>query len=200
MPSQRYVFPIFKNGSTSLYDWSKENRARILFNEQIKKISTIDVVLRDPRDRLISGINSFVHYVLRDNPKLDHDTVTWFATNYFYLNRHYSPQFSWLVSLARYLDPDTRLVFLPMSSVQDISHNHRSPADVGEITNELENIINGLEATKMYQRLDTALYTLIGQSLCWAQVLTNLKQQDSQAYDFVVGYAKKIMEPLYALP
>jgi len=199
VPSQRYVFPIFKNGSTSLYDWSKENRTKILFNEQIKKILTIDVILRDPKDRLISGINSFIHYVLRDNPELDRKTVTWFATNYFYLDRHYSSQLSWLVALARYLDSNSRLTFLPMSAVQDIANTHRSPVDVGKVTHELETVISSIEICKMYQRLDMVLYTLIGQSLTWLQVLEHLQQQDADAYDFVVTYAKKIIEPLYVL-
>ena len=39
IPSQRYVYPIFKNGRSSLYITAEKNNWRIRLNDQIKKIN-----------------------------------------------------------------------------------------------------------------------------------------------------------------
>ena len=121
VPSQRYVYPIFKNGRSSLTIVAEKNNWRISLNDQIKRINSIDVILRDPQDRLISGINTFIQHTLRDNPDLDPHTVEWFALNYISLNRHYASQFAWLLNLARYLNPDAKLNFLSMSAIGEIT-------------------------------------------------------------------------------
>ena len=101
VPSQRYVYPIFKNGSSSIHTESQRQGWRVQVNEQIRRINSIDVIIREPRGRLLSGINTYIQIVLRDNPKLDPVTVEWFALNYLYLNSHYCPQFMWLINLSR---------------------------------------------------------------------------------------------------
>lgn len=199
MPSQRYVFPIFKNGSSGLRMWASQNRAKILFNEQITKLSCVDVILRDPDSRLLSGINSFIQFTLRDHPDLDHKTVTWFATNYFWLDRHYSSQFSWLLVLARYMDPQCRMRLLPMTSLQDITRDYVLE-DVIDPSDELTNLVKSLTITQMHQRLDWALHGMIGQSITWKELLQNLIQKDSDAYKHIVDHAKKILQPLNVLP
>jgi hypothetical protein len=114
---QRFVYPIFKNGSTSLYDHAIEKNYKILFNEQIKKISEINIILRDPLERFISGINEFVFYTKRDHTNLDTNTILYFVENYLFLDRHYAPQLSWLVNLKKYVNKDTKLVLHNMESV-----------------------------------------------------------------------------------
>ena len=64
---QRFVYPIFKNGSSSLNDQASQDNLKVLVNEQIKKISKIDIILRDPTDRFISGFNTYVYNTKRDN-------------------------------------------------------------------------------------------------------------------------------------
>jgi hypothetical protein len=116
LPSQRYVYPIFKNGQSSLRAETHKNNWRIYLNEQVKKINNIDIFLREPTERLASGISSFIQTTIRDNPDLDIHTVKWFAENYLHLNRHYAPQFSWIVNLARYTHSDCVLNFLKARS------------------------------------------------------------------------------------
>ena len=109
IPSQRYFYPIFKNGSSSVYEQAKLSKWRIYLNDQIKKLQTIDVVIRDPEQRFMSGMNTFVAQTIEKNPTLDLDTIKWFTKNYLHINRHYSMQFSWLLNLARYLDSNAKL-------------------------------------------------------------------------------------------
>jgi hypothetical protein len=199
VPSQRYVYVIFKNGHSSFNSFKITNPRRILINQQIQKLTNIDVIVRDPQDRLISGINTFIQHTVRDNPDLDPTTVEWFALNYLSLNRHYASQFSWLLNLARYLNPDTTLNFLPMSAVGDITGLDQKPLGVQPASKELINQIDLITNNEMYQRIDAVIFDCIGQSMTFTQLLQHIKIIDSPAYEYVIGYAQQILNPTYAL-
>ena len=68
--SQRYIYPIFKNGSTSLNDYAQAQKLKILFNEQIRKLSNINVIIRNPQERFISGFNTYIYNTKQENPQL----------------------------------------------------------------------------------------------------------------------------------
>ena len=191
--SQRYVYPIFKNGQSSLLASAKQHSWRICLNEQIKKINSIDVFLRDPQERLASGISSFIQTTLRDNPELDSKTVSWFAKNYLYLNRHYSPQFSWLVNLARYTNENCMLNLLGMDDLKTITDFNKRPFDRLSVDVQLTD-------NQMYQRVDNVLIDCIGQSMTFAQLIKHIQKTDAHAYDWVVGRSQRILNPTYVLP
>ena len=199
IPSQRYVYVIFKNGHSSFLSYRLKNNCRILINQQIQKINNIDIVIRNPQDRLMSGINTFVQHTLRDNPKLDCSTVEWFAQNYLHLDRHYYPQFSWLLNLARYLDTNTKLNFLSMADIGTITGLNEKPFGVTAASVELINQITLLKNNEMYQRVDMVIFECIGQSLTFGELLKHIKNSDPAAYNYVIGYAQQILNPTYVL-
>jgi hypothetical protein len=200
IPSQRYVYPMFKNGRSSLYHYANKYKLQILLNEQIKKISSIDIILRNPQERLISGINTFVQMTMRDHPDLDSKTILWFAQNYLFLNRHYAPQFLWLVNLARYLGPNTKLNFLSMDQLTNITQVNRKPGEVLPVTEQLVNQLINMPNNEMYHRIDQILVNCIGQSIQFDQLIQHIQQQDSTAYDQVVARSQRILNPTYVLP
>ena len=199
VPSQRYVYVIFKNGHSSFNSFKIINPCRIIVNQQIQKLTNIDVIVRDPQDRLISGINTFIQHTVRDNPDLDPPTVKWFALNYLCLNRHYASQFSWLLNLARYLNPVTTLNFLPISAVGDITGLDMKPIGVQPAPKELIDQINLITNNQMYQRIDAVIFDCIGQSMTFVQLLQHIKTVDLPAYEYVIGHAQQILNPTYAL-
>jgi hypothetical protein len=199
IPSQRYVYVIFKNGHSSFNSFTITNPRRVLINQQIQKLNSIDVVIRNPQDRLISGINTFIQHTLRDNPGLDPATVEWFALNYISLNRHYASQFVWLLNLARYLNTGTKLNFLPMSTIGEITETDLKPTGVTLAESELIEKISLVNNNEMYQRIDSIIFNCIGQSLCWQELLQLIKTADLDAYEYVIGYAQQILKPTYAL-
>jgi hypothetical protein len=199
IPSQRYVYVIFKNGHSSFFTPQKKNSWPIRINQQIQKINTIDVIIRNPKDRLISGINTFIQHTLRDNPTLDPATVEWFALNYVSLNRHYTSQFAWLLNLARYLNSDTMLNFLPMSAIGEITGRNSKPEGVRPADATLVEKILLIKNNEMYQRIDTAIFKCIGQSLTFKQLLKHIKSTDPAAYEYVIEHAQKILKPLNVL-
>jgi hypothetical protein len=185
IPSQRYVYPIFKNGQSSILAETTKNIWRIYLNDQINRIDSIDIFLRDPTERLASGISSFIQTTIRDHPDLDRQTVEWFAENYLHLNRHYAPQFSWIVNLARYTNPDCVLNFLSMDNINTITNFHKKPFGQLPVTTNLKN-------NEMYQRVDQILFDSIGSAMTFSQLITHIKKTDAHAYDWVVGRSQRI--------
>jgi hypothetical protein len=177
-----YVYPIFKNGSSSLLAHAKVNSCKIVFNEQIKKIEIIDVILRDPLDRFISGMNTFVVNTKVEHTNLDTNTIIYFAENYLFLNRHYAPQISWLINLSRYVNKETKLRLHPMSdlaifteySINPIEKNMLSSDDIARLKTNMYN--------NTYLNLDRLVLELIGQSLTFNEILEYIKKKDPLAF------------------
>ena len=197
--SQRYVYVIFKNGHSSINVSRTTDPQRIHINQQILKLNSIDVIIRNPKDRLISGINTFIQHTLRDNPSLDPSTVEWFALNYLSLDRHYASQFVWLLNLARYLNPDAKLNLLPMSAVGEITGKNIKPDGVFSANVRLIENIFLIKNNEMYQRIDTAIFECIGQSLTFKELLHHVKTVDPLAYEYVIEYSQQILNPTYVL-
>lgn len=199
VPSQRYVYVIFKNGHSSLVASAEANKWRILLNEQIKRIDQIDVVLRDPDFRMISGINTYVQKTLSENPTLDRHTVIWFAKHYLFLNRHYSTQFSWLLNLARYIRQDTRLNFIGMEKLSEMTPLNLKPLNVEEPMQDLLDELKVIPNFEMFRRIDLALMSCLGKTLTFSQVVEKIKTDDKNAYDAVIGKVLRISTPLHVL-
>ena len=197
--SQRYVYVIFKNGHSSINVSRLTDPQRIYINEQIKKLNSIEVIIRNPKDRLLSGINTFIQHTLRDNPGLDKNTVEWFALNYLSLDRHYASQFVWLLHLARYLNPDAILNLLPMSAVGEITGKNIKPDGVVQADSALVEKISSIKNNEMYQRIDAVIFNCVGQSLTWQEILQKIKTADPTAYEYVVEYSQQILNPTYVL-
>jgi hypothetical protein len=181
-PSQRYIYPIFKNASGSIKNYAIDQKYKFLLNKQIHKIKTIDVVLRDPLSRFISGINTYVFNTKRDNPELDLNTIIYFAENYLFLNRHYAPQIIWLIHLSKYLNNDTKLYLRGMDAVTEYTPLVHLPPE-GKILSD--KIINRLKTNihnQVYLKLDNLLLELVDQKLTFKEILLHIKQQDMVAY------------------
>ena len=119
---------------------------------------------------------------LKEHPNLDLNTVLYFVENYLFLNRHYSPQLSWLVNLNRYAKKDTVLRMRGMESILDYTPMSMRPIEEQVLT---DNQINQLKINihnQTYIQLDTLLLELVGQDLTFKEILAYLKQQDPQAY------------------
>ena len=101
VPSQRYVYPIYKNGSSSLYN----SGFRLVEHDELPNIPVVDIYVRNPYDRFVTGVNTF----LQHNETLDRATILHFVNNYLFLNRHFCPQFHWLVNLQRFTNAKIRI-------------------------------------------------------------------------------------------
>ena len=98
-----YVYPIFKNGSTELL----AQKDKLIINNDIKNLKSIVVILREPTERFISGVNK----VAFENSRPVAETMSKIKNNKL-IDLHFAPQFIWLLHLKKYFDGDIQ--FAPM--------------------------------------------------------------------------------------
>ena len=189
VPSQLYVFPIFKCGKSSLYETIPLTNWKILHNEEINKVSdSITVFLRDPKSRFISGVNTYLQHIMHNHPNFDEDTILWFVDNYLFLNRHYSPQFFWLITLAKYLPPTARIRFENYLNVSKLT-TLNSDAGVSKPTPQLLSKIENFnwKQLELYIYLDQILLDRVGQEFTMRELFQLLRTQYPELYQLVFG-------------
>ena len=82
----QWVYLIQKNGNSSLRAQQSQDNLAMFANDQIRTLDYVDVYIRNPRSRYISGINTYLQFLQRDHPELDSATAFWFAKRYKFLN------------------------------------------------------------------------------------------------------------------
>lgn len=182
VPSQRYVFPIYKNGSSSLYESGFQSVT------DISNISQVDVFVRDPYERFLSGVHSYLEYTLNEDPKVDRYTALKFINEYLFLNRHYVPQFHWLLNLQRFNRGKIQL--LPISQINKITdqHWHSRPVDP-----TLDSFFKSNNRLHFYLSIDKVLTeTLVGQVVTFDTIVQTIKQIYPTVYKEIIEYSIKL--------
>lgn len=197
--SQQFVYPIFKCGRSSLM-MSMESKGWSYVPEQdISKITTpIKIFLRNPRGRFLSGVNTYLQHLENEGNGLDQYTVLYFVNRYLFLNRHYAPQFFWLLNLARFSSPDTLVTFSSMTEIGQLTDIH-SRAKIVPITNDLKEKINSFDwsALELYHALDQILINHIGNTVTIPEILTHVQDKHPELYDLIF---KKTLNITNVLP
>lgn len=200
VPSQLYVFPIFKCGHSSLHTSARRDGWRTLANEEIANINaTITVFLRDPRSRFVSGVNTYLQHIKRDYPDLDERTVLWFVDNYLFLNRHYCPQFFWLLNLAKFAGSNVKLKLEHQSNLHTVTKFH-SDARVKKPSTDFLQQIEKFDWKKLelYFYLDQLLIDRVGQEVSVAELVNIVKTQHPELYQLIFERTLNLVN--HALP
>ena len=100
------IYPIFKNGRTSLYHYSLKKQAKTFINEQLKSLKHIHVFLREPEERFISGVNTYIEF---ENLGSQEDAILKQIEEMKICDRHFIPQYFWLMHLSKYFKGSVRL-------------------------------------------------------------------------------------------
>lgn len=186
------IYLIQKNASSSLRREAKKQQWTIDHNHEITCLSSIDVFLREPRERLASGINTFVQDLYRNRLDLDYATCEFMATKYLFLNRHYMPQWHWLVNLARWLHHDCEIRLHPLEDLKRVTA-HRDRGLVHPITeHDKKRILAQCGDISVWMLLDEILIGRTGQSFTWAGLLDLYRQHPARPLDI-------ISQPLWAI-
>lgn len=188
-----HFYPIFKNGSSSLRRHAENENGRILLNQQIAGCESIRIFLRDPKQRLVSGANTFIEETLAHNAGLDQETISWFACNYLFMDRHLLPQFLWMMNLARYCNPMCEMKFYDVNGIGMFT-----PLDLNRTgnLNPLAKDILKSQNLDAYMRLEDHLIGYIGKSVRWIDVLSSFKSRERHLYDHVFGKVKRMSDAL----
>lgn len=185
--SQQFVYPIFKCGRSSLTESIAEKKWNIVPIDEICKISKpITVFLRDPKERFISGVNTYLQNLQSADPTLDTKTILFFVNQYMFLNNHYTPQFFWLLNLARYTDPATPVNFSNFKDISNLTHIH-STAGITPMTKDITEYVKAFDWKKLelYFFLDQQLIDRIGQTITIKDLLVEIKNSQPKLYDLI---------------
>lgn len=179
--SQRCLYPIMKNGSSSFYrqiQYGTRPEWKVLTQDSKDKIQQpLITFIRNPKERFISGVNTYLQHLQRDYPELDTNTVLWFVDQYLFLNQHYCPQFFWLVNLAKHFGRDVKVELRPMDDVWHYAGTNNDAAVKPPTRQFLQTIENfNWNKLEVYFFLDQILIDSIGQTLSFNEILLKVKQ------------------------
>lgn len=184
VPHTHYVLPIFKNGSSSL----ARQGFRPVSSSELANISEIDVFVRDPHERFLSGVQTYLTKV----PELDRDTVLYFAKNFLYLNRHFCPQVYWLLNAARYTDARFRIrPITDLSTVTSLRENQSQPdLSLREYFADTK--------TRFFNEIDEALtVNLINQTVGIQDIIAVIRTNYADLYDETFATAESVINALH---
>jgi hypothetical protein len=176
----RYVYPIYKNGSSGLFELCYST----LDTDQIRQLDHIEVFLREPFERYVSGVQTYLRY----NPHLDRATALSMIDEYLFLDRHFALQFHWIVNLQRFTDAS--MTFKNMSEL----HN-----DVGKTWNALTrdqsliDYFNDNQKLWFYLLLDKILYEdFMGQTVKMSTIVAHIKDKHPVLYEEVIRRSQEL--------
>lgn len=125
------VYPIFRVGSSSLMLAADKTYV----NSDIAKCKHIDILIRDPGDRFLSGINEYC----RQNDLNVQDT--WKLVEQGKLvDRHFAPQYMWLLHLYKFYKGTVTI--LPFDHIKQITSVQEKYPIIKEPVPLLKSFIN----------------------------------------------------------
>ena len=125
------VYPIFRVGFTTLSSVCE----RKYVNKQIAECKHIDVMIRDPGDRFVSGINEYS----RQN-NLDVEETWKLVEQGKLVDRHFAPQYMWLLHLYKFYKGTVTI--LPFDHIKQITSVHERKDDINEPVPLLKSFLN----------------------------------------------------------
>ena len=167
----QWVYLIQKNGNSSLRAQQSQDNLAMFVNDEIRTLDYVDVYIRNPRSRYISGINTYLQFLQRDHPELDSATALWFAKRYKFLNTHYLPQFHWLANLSRYLRSDTKIRLRDFKNFDSITNVKRLPRVVPPSKEFIKQLFADDTGIELWLYLDQILLDLSGSMFTWDELL-----------------------------
>ena len=141
------TYPIYKNGRTSLWEYATDNNCKTFINEELKTLDHIIVYLRNPLERFISGVHTYLEF---ENLGSQEDTILKQIEEMTICDRHFVPQFIWLIHLSKYFKGTVRID--SVSELYQAIPNRGSPP-IPEITNKRKQKIKKINS-KNYTDID----------------------------------------------
>ena len=141
------TYPIYKNGRTSLWEYATDNNCKTFINEELKTLDHIIVYLRNPLERFISGVHTYLEF---ENLGSQEDTILKQIEEMTICDRHFVPQFIWLIHLSKYFKGTVRID--SVSELYQAIPNRGSPP-IPEITNKRKQKIKKINS-KNYTDVD----------------------------------------------
>ena len=137
-----FVYPIFKNGKTALEHYADQNNSKWLLNEQCGRADTVTVFLRNPRERFVSGVHSFIEFERRKHKDIDYQNMLHNIDIGESVNEHFMEQYEWIRKLAEYFTGI--LTINTVNQLRQLIPNRESPK-IPKITPEQRSAISKIK-------------------------------------------------------
>ena len=168
MPNGEFVYPIFKNGLSSLRQYAQQNQLQVIRNEQLSNLTDVTVFLRDPKERFVSG----VHTVIEFEDVIDVSVFLKKVENFNFYNRHFMPQIYWLFHLLKYFKGNVKL--LPVEKLYNIIPNRDAP-NINKLTVERKQQILSIEHEKYIQADQKLMHRYLGKTVELKTIIEEFK-------------------------
>ena len=180
----QYVYPIHKNASTTI----SKTAIRELNYFEIRDLRRIDVYLRDPFERYVSGVQTYLSH----HPEYDRETALKFIDEFLFLNNHFSLQFHWIANLSRMTDAWIHI--RQVDELKSVTH---------EVWNALTRDQTLIDRFKdhnklhYYLQLDKILYhELMGKTLPVKAIGRHIKQNHKYLYQEIIQRSRDVCTAL----
>ena len=189
----QWIYWIQKNGSSSLKKEESHNGAKSYRNQDIASLPIVDIYIRNARARYVSGVHTYLEFLHRDHPKLDRQSALWFVKRYKFLNRHYLPQFFWLLNLSRYLTPGTQLRIRNFKDLKNATTYMEGPK-INKLSQDFaEKLLCDDPNIELWFFVDQILLELAGHTLTWPQILDHYQTRHSDTWNLMISSLPQIM-------
>jgi hypothetical protein len=168
MPNREYVYPIFKNGRSSLKLYAQQNKLEVITNKQLSALTEVTVFLRDPQQRFVSG----VHTVIEFEDVFDVPAFLKQIENLKLYNRHFIPQVYWLLHLVKYFKGKVKL--LPVEALYNIIPNRDAP-NINKLTVERKQQILSIKHEKYIQADQRLMHRYLGKTIELKTIIEEFK-------------------------
>lgn len=180
----RFVYPIFKNGSSSL---SKSSR-RLNYTE-LKTVKQVEVFIREPFERYVSGVQTYLRML---DPSMDRHTVLGMISEHLFLNRHFALQFHWLVNFSRHSD-----AWLYIRPIDELNTATDHVINALQRDQSLIEYFQRNERLHYYLLLDKVIYEqFMGKTVHFRDIVKYVKKNHSYLYNEVIQRSKDLCSVL----
>jgi hypothetical protein len=185
IPQHKYVYSIFKNGSTSL----RRSNYRTVSKQELQNLTNIEVYVRNPHERFLSGVQTYINGI---SSEVDKNTLLYLINNYLYLNRHFCPQLYWLLNLSRFTS--ATFTIKPFNELSLITTHHQNASVLDP---EIVKFFNQNSKILFYNEMDEVLtVNLLGKTVTIKEILTTLEKNYGTLYNDIFQTAKDITHVL----
>jgi len=185
IPQHRYVYPIFKNGSTSL----RKSNYLAVSNQELKNLTNIEVFVRNPHNRFLSGVHTYINKL---GPEYDSQTVLNLISQNLYLNRHFCPQLYWILNLSRFTS--ATLTIKPIEELSLITEHMENQSTLNP---KIAEFFNKNPKVLFYNEMDEVLtVNLVGKTVTVNEILLTLKENYTELYNNIFKTAEEILNVL----
>jgi hypothetical protein len=168
------IYPIFKNGRSSLTLHAERNNIPIIKNKEISVLSDITVYIRDPMNRFVSGVHTFFY---QNQLKINKSNLKKIDNNKI-IDRHFVSQSFWLFHLYKFYRGD--VIIKDVKEVYDIVELREgpwtnNPLPWATLTEEQEKQIKNLNYEKFVKTDYDVLYKYINKKTGLFKIIEEIK-------------------------